>query len=64
MAMCSASATRPAGAFCLGSQFGHVPAWRSPLAVGVLAAVAVVGASALPSAAAATRDPLKVLRVP
>lgn len=48
----------------LGSRLGHLPDWQFPLAVGILAVFAVVIASALPAAVAATRDPLRVLRVP
>jgi putative ABC transport system permease protein len=48
----------------LGSRLGYLPDWQFPLAVGILAMFAVVIASALPAAVAATRDPLRVLRVP
>ena len=52
------------GSAYLGSMLGHVPDWRFPVSVGVLTVIALVCSSALPAAVAATRDPLRVLRVP
>jgi putative ABC transport system permease protein len=52
------------GVLYLGSRIGAVPDWRFPAAVGIMSVLALVAASALPAAAAATRDPLRVLRVP
>lgn len=48
----------------LGSQLGHAADPRFPVAVGVLVVLALTVVSALPAAYAATRDPLRVLRVP
>jgi putative ABC transport system permease protein len=48
----------------LGAQLGRPADPQFPLAVGVLVALALTLASALPAAHAATRDPLRVLRVP
>ncbi len=48
----------------LGSRLGHIPDWRFPVAVWILVTLALVAASAVPAAVAATRDPLRVLRVP
>jgi ABC-type lipoprotein release transport system permease subunit len=45
-------------------QLGHFPDPQFPAAVGVLTVAALVVASALPAVIAATRDPLRVLRVP
>lgn len=53
-----------AGWLYLGSRLGYLPDWQFPLAVGTLAVLTIVIASALPAAVAATRDPLRVLRVP
>lgn len=48
----------------LASRLGHAPDWRYPVAVGLLTVIVIVTASAVPAAAAATRDPLQVLRIP
>jgi putative ABC transport system permease protein len=48
----------------LGSQLGHVADPRIPTAVGVLVVLGLTAISALPAIHAATRDPLRVLRVP
>lgn len=48
----------------LGSRLGRIPDWRFPVAIWILVSLAFVAASALPAAVAATRDPLRVLRVP
>lgn len=53
-----------AGWVYLGSEFGHVADLRFPVSVGILTALALAVASALPAAHAATRDPLRVLRMP
>jgi putative ABC transport system permease protein len=52
------------GSAYLGSLLGHTPDWRFPVSVGVLTVIALVCSSAPPAAVAATRDPLRVLRVP
>ena len=52
------------GSVYLGSLLGHSPDWRFPVSVGVLTVIALVLSSAPPAAVAATRDPLRVLRVP
>jgi putative ABC transport system permease protein len=52
------------GGAYLGSMVGRVPDLRFPVSVGVLTVIALVVSSALPAAIAATRDPLRVLRVP
>jgi putative ABC transport system permease protein len=52
------------GSVYLGSMLGHMPDLRFPVSVGVLTVIALVCSSALPAAVAATRDPLRVLRVP
>jgi putative ABC transport system permease protein len=52
------------GSVYLGSLLGHPPDWRFPVSVGVLTVIALVCSSAPPAAVAATRDPLRVLRVP
>jgi MFS family permease len=52
------------GSVYLGSLLGHAPDWRFPVSVGVLTVIALVCSSAPPAAVAATRDPLRVLRVP
>ncbi|MBI2762431.1 MAG: hypothetical protein HYX54_01555 [Chloroflexi bacterium] len=48
----------------VGTRVGYLPDWRFPLAVGILTVLVLVAASALPAAVAATRDPLRVIRVP
>lgn len=53
-----------AGWSYLGSRLGHLADPDFPVSLGVLAVLALVAASALPAAIAATRDPLSVLRVP
>lgn len=53
-----------AGSAYLGSMLGHPPDLRFPVSVGILTVIALVCSSALPAAVAATRDPLRVLRVP
>jgi len=63
-ALVGASCGTVAGWLYLGSRLGYLPDWQFPLAVGILAVFALVIASALPAAVAATRDPLRVLRVP
>lgn len=52
------------GTAYLGSLLGHFSDWRFPVSVGVLTVIALVLSSAPPAAVAATRDPLRVLRVP
>lgn len=63
-ALLGASAGTIAGWAYLGSQLGRAPDPSFPLSVGILAILAVVAASALPAVFAASRDPLRVLRVP
>lgn len=63
-ALVGASIGTAAGWLYLGSRLGYLPDGRFPLAVGILAVFALVSASALPAAVAATRDPLHVLRMP
>lgn len=63
-ALAGAAAGVLAGWAYLGSQLGRVADPRFPVAVGVLVVLALTLASALPAAYAATRDPLRVLRVP
>ncbi len=53
-----------AGTAYLASTLGYWPDMRFPVSVGVLTVIALVCSSALPAAVAATRDPLRVLRVP
>ena len=53
-----------AGWAYLGSQLGRLADPRFPVAVGILIILALTLVSALPAAWAATRDPLRVLRVP
>ncbi len=53
-----------AGSAFLSSTLGYLPDPRFPVSVGVLTVIALVCSSALPAAFAATRDPLRVLRVP
>jgi len=53
-----------AGWAYLGSRLEYLPDWRFPLAVGILTVLVLMAASAVPAAVAATRDPLRVLRVP
>ncbi len=48
----------------LGSRLGYLADWRFPLAVGILTVLVFMAASAPPAAVVATRDPLRVLRVP
>ncbi len=48
----------------IGSSLGHLADWRFPLSIGILSVITLVVASALPASFAATRDPLRVLRVP
>lgn len=63
-ALIGAALGTAAGWLYLGSRLGHLPDWRFPLSIGILAVLSLVAASALPAAVAATRDPLRVLRVP
>ncbi len=63
-AMLGAVLGATAGWLFLGSRLGHPPDWRFPLSVGILTVISLVLASALPAAVAATRDPLRILRVP
>lgn len=53
-----------AGWAYIGSQLGHLADPQFPVAVGVLAVLGVTAISGLPAVHAATRDPLRVLRVP
>lgn len=48
----------------LGSRLGVLPDWRYPVAIGTVTIMGLVAASIFPAAVAATRDPLRVLRVP
>jgi putative ABC transport system permease protein len=48
----------------LGAKLGHVADWQFPASVAVLVVIAMMAASAVPAAFAATRDPLRVLRAP
>jgi putative ABC transport system permease protein len=52
------------GVLYLGSRLDQLPEWRFPVAVGILTVLVFATASAVPAAVAATRDPLRVLRVP
>lgn len=52
-----------AGCLYLGSRLGHPPVLEFPLSIAILSVLGLVAASALPAAVAATRDPLRVLRV-
>lgn len=52
------------GSVYLASAIGRSPDPDFPVAVGVLTVLSLVVASAIPAAVAATRDPLRVLRVP
>ena len=52
------------GSVYLASRLGHLPDWQFPVSVAVLAVLALIAASPLPAAIAATRDPLRVVRVP
>jgi putative ABC transport system permease protein len=53
-----------AGWAYLASRVGYAPAWEFPVALVVLTLLVTGLAAALPAAIAATRDPLRVLRVP
>lgn len=63
-AVIGATAGTVGGWLYLSSRLGYTADWRFPAAVGVLATLAPVAASVLPAVIAATRDPLRVLRVP
>lgn len=52
------------GAAYLGSRLGRVPDPGFPFAVGVLSLLCLVAASVAPAIATATRDPVRVLRIP
>jgi putative ABC transport system permease protein len=53
-----------AGALYLASRLGQAPAWQFPLSIAALTVLGLVAASATPAVVAASRDPLRVLRVP
>ncbi len=53
-----------AGWLYVASRLGGAPTASFPVAVAVLTVLALVTASAIPAAVAATRDPLQVLRTP
>jgi putative ABC transport system permease protein len=53
-----------AGWAYVGSKLGHVADWHFAASTCVLTSIAFVVSSALPASVAATRDPLRVLRVP
>ncbi|MEO6628891.1 MAG: FtsX-like permease family protein [Aquihabitans sp.] len=53
-----------AGWAYLATQLGHLPDPRFAIAIAWLTAVITIGAAALPALIAASRDPLRVLRVP
>jgi putative ABC transport system permease protein len=63
-ALLGAALGTAAGTAYLASTLGYWPGPAFPLSVGVLMVIALVGSSAPPAAIAATRDPLRVLRVP
>ena len=63
-ALAGTAAGAIAGFVYLGSRLGHPPDWQYPVAIAILTTLALLVASALPAAMAATRDPLRVLRVP
>ncbi len=52
------------GAIYLGSRLGRLPDPAFPIAVGILAGLCLTAASIGPAVAAATRDPVRVLRIP
>jgi len=52
------------GAVYLGSRLGRVPDPAFPLAVAILTGLCLVAGSVGPAIAAATRDPVRVLRIP
>lgn len=52
------------GAAYLGSRLGRLPDPGFPIAVSVLSLLCLVAASVGPAVAAATRDPVRVLRIP
>lgn len=52
------------GSIYLGSRLGRVPDAAFPVAVAILAGLCLVAGSVGPAVAAATRDPVRVLRIP
>jgi putative ABC transport system permease protein len=62
-AVIGASIGTALGSAYLGSRLGHLPDWRFPVSLAILTVLGLVAASALPAAVAATRDPLRVLRL-
>ena len=53
-----------AGSAYLAVALGSVPAWRFPCSLAVLTVMCMTASAVPPAAFAATRDPLRVLRVP
>ncbi len=43
---------------------GSLPSWRFPCSIAILTVMGLTASAAIPAAVAATRDPLRVLRVP
>jgi putative ABC transport system permease protein len=52
------------GTIYLGSRLGRLPDPAFPIAVAILATLCLAGSSMGPAVAAATRDPVRVLRIP